>query len=103
MSEKLKAMTITRIRQIIAEASGITVNQAKLALDSLTNTAIEQANSVGTFPVPGICKITKLYKPDRPEKKMISQLTKQEIIVKAKPAHNLVKVKAIKSLKESVV
>jgi nucleoid DNA-binding protein len=103
VSDKPKAMNITQLRQIVAEAAGITPQQAKLALDSLTNTAIEQANSVGVFNVPGLCKITKAHKPARPEKKMISPLTKQEITVKAKPAHNVVKVRAIKALKEAVV
>lgn len=103
MSDKPKTMNATQLRQKLAEAAGITVQQAKLVLEALTNTAVEEANSVGSFTVPGICKVTKVHKPAKPEKKMISPLTKQEITVKAKPAHNVVKVRAIKALKDAVM
>lgn len=102
MSNKPKAMSVTELRQKLAELAGISTQQAKLTLEVLTNTAIEQANSVGAFTIPGLCKITKVHKPATPEKKMISPLTKQEITVKAKPAHNKVKVRAIKALKDAI-
>jgi nucleoid DNA-binding protein len=102
MSDKPKPMSVAQLRQAVAEATGISVQQAKAALEALNNIAIEQTNSIGSFTVPGICKITKTHKPATPEKKMISPLTKQEITVKAKPAHNKVKVRPIKSLKEAI-
>ena len=102
MSDKIKAMSATQLRQRIAETVGITVQQSKAVLETLANITVEQANTVGNFTIPGICKVTKHHKPAREERKMISPLTKQEITVKAKPAYNVVKVKPVKSLKESV-
>lgn len=102
MSEKTKAMNATQLRQRLAETVGITNQQAKAVLEALSSTAVEQANTVGVFTIPGICKITKAHKPAKPERKMISPLTKQEITVKAKPAYNVVKVKPIKALKEAI-
>ena len=95
-------MNATQLRQRLAETTGITSQQAKAVLEALTATVVEQANTIGVFTIPGICKITKVEKPARPERKMISPLTKQEITVKAKPAYSVVKVKPIKSLKEAV-
>lgn len=102
MSEKVKAMSATELRQRIAEAVGITSQQAKAALEALVGITIEQANTIGTFTIPGICKVTKVHKPAKPERTMISPLTKQEITVKAKPAYSVVKVKPVKALKDAV-
>jgi nucleoid DNA-binding protein len=102
MSEKIKAMNATQLRQRIAEMVGISGQQAKDVLEALASIAIEQTNTVGNFTIPGICKVTKSHKEARPERKMISPLTKQEITVKAKPAYNVVKVKPVKALKEAV-
>jgi nucleoid DNA-binding protein len=102
MADKPKAMSATQLRQAVAETAGITNQQAKAALDALTNIAVVQANTVGLFTIPGICKISKVHKPARPARKMISPLTKQEITVKEKPAYNAVKVRPIKALKEAV-
>ena len=99
---KPKEMTKTQLRQVIAEAAGITGKQAEAVLESLTNTAIAQVNTVGGFTIPGLIKITKVIKAATPEKTMISPFTKAQIIVKAKPAHNVVKVRALKGLKDAV-
>lgn len=101
-TEKVKPMTATQIRQAIAERSALSVQQAKMVLESLAALTVEQTNSVGSFTVPGICKITKVQKPAKPERKMISPLTKQEITVKAKPACNVVKARPVKALKDAV-
>lgn len=102
MSDKIKPMNATQIRQRISEIVGISNQQTKDVLEALASVAIEQTNTVGSFTIPGLCKITKYHKPARAERKMISPLTKQEITVKAKPAYNVVKVKPIKALKEAV-
>jgi nucleoid DNA-binding protein len=101
MTDK-KPMNATQLRQALADAAGITTQQAKLVMDTLTSLTVSEVNEVGAFTVPGICKVTKVHKPAKPEKKMISPLTKQEITVKAKEACNVVKVKPIKALKDAV-
>lgn len=97
-----KPMTLKKLSIVIAEKSGLTSSQAKLVLKELVNVAVEQVNENHVFNVPGICRLTKVRKPPRPERQMINPFTKQEITVKAKPATNVVKVKLIRSLKNSV-
>lgn len=102
MSEKAKAMSPVQIRQHLAEVAGLSAQQAKLVVDNLSTLAIQQVNSIGVFTIPGLCKITKVHKPAKPERTMISPFTKQEITVKAKPACSVVKVKPIKALKDAI-
>lgn len=102
MNEKKKPMSATQLRQALADAAGITAPQAKLVLDTLSNLTVSEVNETGSFTVPGVCKVVKVHKPAKPEKKMISPLTKQEITVKAKPACNVVKVRPVKALKDAI-
>jgi nucleoid DNA-binding protein len=102
MTEKPKPMTKAQLAKMLADSSGVSASQASDILDQLSSIAIEQTNSTGSFTVPGLVKITKSVKAATPEKKMMSPLTKQEITVKAKPARNVVKVKPIKALKDSI-
>ena len=56
----------------------------------------------GTFTVPGLMKIKKVHKPKRPARKGLNPFTGEEMMFKAKPARNVVKVLALKGLKEMV-
>lgn len=54
----------------------------------------------GKFVMPGAFKITVVKKPARPARKGINPFTGEEVMFKAKPAHKVVKIKALKKLKE---
>lgn len=97
-----KPMNKTQLKQMIAESAGITSKQADAVLDAFIATAIDQTNTVGSFAIPGLLKIVKVVKPATPEKEMMSPFTKEMITVKAKPARNVVKIRPLKSLKDSV-
>ena len=56
----------------------------------------------GVFTLPGILKITVVKKAARPAREGINPFTGEKIIIKAKPAHKVVKIKALKRLKEMV-
>lgn len=56
----------------------------------------------GKFVFPGLLKITVVKKPARPSRKGINPFTGEETVFKAKPAHKVVKIKALKKLKEQV-
>ncbi len=47
-------------------------------------------------------KIVKTHKPRRAARKGINPFTGEEAVFKAKPAHNVVKVRALKNLKDMV-
>lgn len=54
----------------------------------------------GKFVMPGLLKITVVKKPARPARKGINPFTGEEVMFKAKPAHKVVKVKALRKLKD---
>lgn len=54
----------------------------------------------GKFVLPGLLKINVVKKPARPARKGINPFTGEEVMFKAKPAHKVVKVKALRKLKE---
>lgn len=56
----------------------------------------------GKFVYPGLLKIVVVKKPARPARKGINPFTGEETMFKAKPAHKVVKVKALKKLKEMI-
>jgi protein-arginine kinase len=73
MTEKQKPMSKAQLAKLLAESSGVSLSQASDILDKLSSVAIEQTNSIGSFTVPGLVKITKSVKAATPEKTMISQ------------------------------
>ena len=56
----------------------------------------------GLFNVVGLMKIKVVHKPAQSARKGINPFTKEEVMFKAKPARNVVKVQALKSLKDMV-
>jgi nucleoid DNA-binding protein len=70
------------------------------------NTLIElhvKSRGPGKFVLPGVLKITVVKKPARPARKGINPFTGEEVMFKAKPAMRVVKIKALKKLKEQAV
>jgi nucleoid DNA-binding protein len=99
-----KPMTKTEIIAALCEATGLAKDQVTGLLDELTK--LIEANlkdpGPGTFTIPGLMKINVVRKPATPERKGINPFTKEETIFKAKPAKNVVKVVALKGLKDMV-
>ncbi|MEK6550479.1 MAG: HU family DNA-binding protein [Pseudomonadota bacterium] len=56
----------------------------------------------GIFNVVGLMKIKVVHKPAQSARKGINPFTKEEVMFKAKPARNVVKVQALKTLKDMV-
>jgi nucleoid DNA-binding protein len=56
----------------------------------------------GIFNVVGLMKVKVVRKPASPARKGINPFTKEEVMFKAKPARNVVKIQALKTLKELV-
>jgi nucleoid DNA-binding protein len=52
--------------------------------------------------LPGIVKISKVHKAATPARPGFSPFTKEPITIKAKPARSVVKVRALKALKDLV-
>ena len=56
----------------------------------------------GVFVLPGLLKIIAVQKPAVPAHKGINPFTRQEQMFKAKPARKVIKVRALKALKDAV-
>lgn len=59
-------------------------------------------NGPGICNVAGLMKVTVVRKPATKARKGINPFTKQEVMFKAKPARNVIKVRPLKSLKSMV-
>lgn len=56
----------------------------------------------GVFKVPGLMRITVARKPATKERMGINPFTKEQVMFKAKPARNVVRVRPLRGLKEMV-
>ncbi|MGH8363211.1 MAG: HU family DNA-binding protein, partial [Gammaproteobacteria bacterium] len=56
----------------------------------------------GVYVVPGLMKVRVVRKPATKEREGINPFTGQPTIFKAKPARNVVKIQALKAMKDMV-
>jgi len=59
-------------------------------------------NGPGVFTIPGLSKIKVVRKPATKARKGINPFTQEEMMFKAKPARNVVKILPLKALKDMV-
>jgi nucleoid DNA-binding protein len=99
-----KPMNKTEVLLALAESTGLTKQQvagvfeqlAKLIQKNLAN------DGPGVLTIPDLMQVKVARKPAVAEHKGINPFTKEEMIVKAKPAKNVVKLVALKGLKSLV-
>jgi nucleoid DNA-binding protein len=97
-----KAATKTEILANIAAATELTRKQVASVLEALAEqikTAVGRKGP-GIFAVPGLMKIMVIQKPATKARKGINPFTKLEQMFKAKPARRVIKVRALKALKD---
>jgi nucleoid DNA-binding protein len=70
-------------------------------LASLIRADLSKAGS-GIFNVPGLMRITVKRKPATKARMGINPFTKEQVMFKAKPARNVVRVRPLKALKDMV-
>jgi len=95
-------LTKGQIVASLADATDLTKKQVSSVLDAY-DSLVERSvgkRGVGEFTLPGILKITTVFKPATKARPGISPFTKEPIMIKAKPARRIVKVRALKKLKE---
>ena len=97
-----KPATKSEILATIAEHTELSKKQVTAVFDVL-NQIIEKhlgKRGPGEFTIPGLMKMTVLKKPATKARKGINPFTKEEIMIKAKPARKVVKVRPLKNLKD---
>lgn len=88
----------------LAEASDLTRKQVAAVFDGLADMIKKDLSKrgPGLFTVPGLMKIKVVRKPATKARKGVNPFTGEEMMFKAKPARNVVKVLALKNLKSMV-
>jgi nucleoid DNA-binding protein len=102
MAKSAKPATKSEIISCIAESTELSRKQVAAVFDGLA-CCIKAAvgkKGPGVFALPGLLKIMVIQKPATPKRKGINPFTKQEQIFAAKPARKVIKVRALKSLKD---
>ncbi len=103
MANGKKPTTKSEIYAYISEKTGLKRKEVVSVFDCLGE-LIERdlKRGPGIFNVVGLMKIKLVHKPAVPARKGINPFTKEEVMFKAKPARNVVKVQALKTLKDMV-
>jgi nucleoid DNA-binding protein len=99
-----KPMNKTEIIAALGEATGLTKQQVTGVFDELTGLIKKNLDEQGPgiFTIPDLLQIKVVRKPATEERKGVNPFTKEEMIVKAKPATNSVKLVPLKGLKAMV-
>lgn len=96
-----KPMNKTEILNALAEATGLTKQQVGGLFEELSKLIGKNlaGDGPGTFMIPDLLQIKVVRKAAVAEHKGVNPFTKEEMIVKAKPAKNVVKATPLKGLK----
>src|ERR1035437_8162319 len=97
-----KPATKSEILASIAATTELSRKQVAAVFDALSG-CIKNAvgkKGPGLFALPGLMKIIVINKPATPKHKGINPFTKVEQMFAAKPARKVIKVRALKALKD---
>jgi nucleoid DNA-binding protein len=99
-----KAMTKSVIMAEVAENTGLTKKQVSSVFDELTILIERHIKPRGPkqFILPGLLKIEVKRKPATKARKGINPFTGEEMMFKAKPARDIVKIRPLKKVKDMV-
>ena len=99
-----KTTTKSETLTYIADKTGLTKKDVSSVFDALSGLIKRdlKKSGPGMFSVPGLMKIKVVRKPATKARKGINPFTGEETVFKAKPARNVVKVAALKALKDMV-
>ena len=101
-----KAPTKSEIMNNIAEATGHTKKEIAAFFEAL-NVEIEKnvakKGGPGQFTIPGLCKIVVQDKPAMPKREVRNPGTGEMVWAKPRPARRVIKVRALKGLKDMVL
>jgi len=97
-----KAPTKSEMVASLVTTTGLSRKQVAGVLNALTDLIAKNVGKKGpgVFVVPGLMKIMVIQKPAVAAHKGINPFTKQEQMFKAKPARKVIKVRALKALKD---
>lgn len=98
-------LTKSGIVKAVMDMTGLTKKDVVAVMDTL-GTVIElhvKSRGPGKFTLPGLLKINVVNKPARKAREGINPFTGEKVVFKAKPAHKVVKIRALRKLKDMVL
>lgn len=101
MKPPTKAQLISRI----AEETGLTRADVTTVFDALhgqIKTHLDPGNGAGLFNLPGLLKIQVVRKPSSEARTGLNPLTGEPITIAAKPERNVIRLRALKGLRDMV-
>jgi len=103
-AKKSKAASLTKAQMTaeIAEKSGLTKAQVKDVLDAMVSVVDTELKAGRPVGIQGLVKITVKQQPARPARPGKNPRTGEALMIKARPARKVVKVRALKALKDVV-
>jgi nucleoid DNA-binding protein len=101
---RAKAATKGEIYNHLATKTGLSKKQVASVFEGLTEMIKKELGKKGPalFQIPGLLKLKVVRKPATKAKPGINPFTKEPMMIKAKPARNVVKALPLKALKDSV-
>ncbi len=95
-------MTKTQVVSTIAGDTGLSNKDVSAVFESLGSVihGHVRKGGAGTFTVPGLMKIKTVHKPATKARKGVNPFTGEPTVFKARPARTVVKVLALKKLKD---
>lgn len=97
-----KLPTKSEILASVAETTELSRKQVAAVIEALSGLIAKNVGKKGpgAFVVPGLMKIIVIQKPATKAHKGINPFTKEEVMFKAKPARKVIKIRALKALKD---
>ena len=99
-----KPMSKSEILAGIADSTGLTKKQVSAVFEAMSNQIQKSLgrSGPGVYTVPGLMKLVVVRKPAVKAHKGTTRFTGEEVMFKAKPARNVVKIRPLKNLKSMV-
>jgi len=99
-AKKEKSLTKSQMASELASKTGLTKSQIAEVFISLYDIIGEELKAGRPVAITGLVKITLTHKPATVSRPGRNPFTGEAITIKAKPARKVVKVRALKALKE---
>ena len=97
-----KAYTTSQQIGFLSDATGVAKKDVKSIIENLLGLITGHLNGPGSITLGGLLKIKVVRKPATKARKGINPFTGEPTTFKAKPARNVVKITALKKLKDAV-
>ena len=95
-----KPPTKTELYGNLAEATGLTKKEIGAVMDALAGEVAKSVKAAGQFTLPGLLKVVVQHRPATKKRQVRSPATGEMVWAAPKPARNVIKVRALKNLKE---